>query len=60
MIIHHYSEVIDLSELNGDETETLINMLVENLLYYATRDIEGEFDTNRDTLDEVLQYVCYK
>ena len=22
MIIHHYSEVIDLSELNGDETET--------------------------------------
>jgi hypothetical protein len=34
--------------------------LVEDLLYYATRDIEGEFDTNRETLDEVLQYVCYK
>ena len=59
MIIKHYSEDIDLSELSGDELTTLHNTVVENVIYYTTRDIESEYDHNMEVLDQLLEYLVY-
>ena len=60
MIIHRYSEIIDLSELDDDELYHLVKSVIDCMHYADKANIVEDVEEESEVLDALLEYLIYR